>query len=85
MSWSMSVSPVAKESFDEAVDAAVATGQPAEEISTAVAIAKDQMKVQAKLVTRPKVGGSASGHVLLEGDGDNWSESISVSTYGSTG
>lgn len=85
MSWSLNISPVAKEDFEAAVDAAVATGQPADDIAVAVAIAKDQLKVQAKLVTRPKVGGGANGHVLLEGEGDGYSESLNVNTYGSTG
>ena len=84
MSWTLSVIPVAKKEFEAAVDVAGIEGQSldAPGVSEAVSEAKNVLKMFARQMTRPKVGATASGHVLQEGDNDNFSESITAAVYG---
>ena len=84
MSWGLSVSPVAKEEFDAAVDAAQPGGQDATlpGVAEDVAVAKEALKAMGRRVKRSKVGGSANGHALQADEGDNWSDSVGASVYG---
>jgi hypothetical protein len=85
MSWSLSIQPTPKEEFDAAVDAAQPGGQDASlpGVAEDVAAAKDALKAFGKRVKRAKVSGSANGHALQEGEGDNWSDSVSANVWGS--
>jgi hypothetical protein len=84
LSWGFTVPPIARDSFDEAVDAAVAQGQDLSlpGVADDVAAAKAAMKDLAKRVKRPRVGGSAGGHCLQADEGSNWSDSLNASVYG---
>lgn len=84
MSWSLSVSATAKAEFDAAVDAAQPSGQDATlpGVAEDVAAAKDALKAFGKRVKRAKVTGSANGHSLQEGEGDNMSDSVSANAWG---
>lgn len=85
MSWSLAVSHVLRENFNQAVDAAEPVGDNANTESGAVQVlaAKAAMKVLAVQVQRPKIGGNAGGHALQEGDGANYFDGMSVSVNGS--
>lgn len=86
MSWTLNVPATPKDDFQAAVDAAVAGGQPLDvpEVAEAVNHAKGVMKQLGVLISRPKIGGSATGHVLIEGQsGPTWYEGITVSVSGS--
>jgi len=84
MSWSFSVPPTAKDDFADAVDDAVATGQPEQTpgLTDDVATAKEAMKSLGACCKRAKVTGSASGHCLQKDDGKNVHDGISVSVTG---
>jgi len=75
MSWSLSVPPTPREEFNAAVDAAVATGQPADLIADDVAAVKEQLKRIGSRQTSPKLSGSGGGHVA---NGTTWGESMSL-------
>jgi hypothetical protein len=72
----------AKEEFDAAVDAALVGGQDAPGVVEAVVSAKAAVKELAKLIKRPYVGAQLNGHVLQPDEGDNWSDSVSISLFG---
>ena len=84
MSWSLSVPPTPRENFDAAADAAEFHGQDAAlpGVAEDVREARAALKALAKRVKRPMVAGQAGGHSLQEGEGPNWSDSLSVSVYG---
>ena len=85
MSWAISVSLVAKEDFDAAVDAAQPTGQDASlpGVAEDVAAAKDALKAFGRRVKRSRVSASANGHSLQESDGATSSDSVSANVWGS--
>ncbi len=85
MSWSLNVgSQIAKDAFDAAVDAAVASPQNAEDpnqakYDDAVGAAKAALKTFATKIDQDYLNVSASGHVVGEGTWPFDSINISIS------
>lgn len=83
MSWNFSISPVHRDQFAEAVKEAVPTGDVGKSGNADdVAAAKAALIALAARVKRGNIGAQASGHTLQPEEGDNWSDSLSVSVYG---
>lgn len=84
MSWYLNVTLTDREQFDAAVDAAEATGQDQSlpGVAEDVATAKDSMKLLAKRLKRPVLGGYANGHCLQRDEGPAWSDALAVSVHG---
>ncbi len=82
MSWGLSVPITARAEFDAAVDAAQASGQDAPGVDEAVNAAKAAAKELAPLIKRDYVTASLNGHVLQPDEGDNWSDSVTISLAG---
>jgi hypothetical protein len=84
MSWTLTVPSTAREHWDAAVDAAEATGQghALPGVAEDVAAARAALKALGRRVKRPRIAGYATGHVLQEGEGDGWADSLSVSVHG---
>ncbi len=84
MSWTLNVPTVARADFDAALDAAQASGQDAPGVDEAVTAAKAAAKELAPLIKRDYLTASLNGHVLQPDEGDNWSDSVTISLAGYT-
>jgi hypothetical protein len=90
MSWSLNVPATPHDEFDAAVDAAElgarqeVDGQPAPGVAEAVAKAKAVAKELAPLINRRYVRAMLNGHVVQPGEGENWSDSVTVSLSGTS-
>ncbi len=83
MSWTLTVPITARAEFDAAVDAAQPTGQQdAAGVDEAVNAAKAAAKELAPLIRRDYITASLNGHVLQPDEGDNWSDSVTISLAG---
>ena len=82
MSWTLNVPTTARGNFDAAVDAAQASGQDAPGVDEAVNAAKAAAKELAPLIKRDYLTASLNGHVLQPDEGDNWSDSVTISLAG---
>ncbi len=83
MSWTLNVPTTARADFDAAMDAARNDGQDAPGVEEAVAAAKAAAKQLAPLIRRDYVTANLSGHVLQPDEGENWSDSVTITLYGS--
>ncbi len=84
MSWTLNMLDVARADFDAALDAAQAGGQDAPGVDEAVIAAKAAAKELAPLIKRDYITASLNGHVLQPDEGDNWSDSVTISLAGYT-
>jgi hypothetical protein len=84
MSWSISISPTARDDFAEAVDAAEVVGQSVElpGVAEATDDARAALKSLATHIKRPRITATAGGHVLQEGEGSTYYEACNVSVVG---
>ncbi len=89
MSWSLTLS-LPKEEFNAALDALPTPTQWHENQAKPIPddrweAVKQSIKAHAGLITRPIVSVSANGHTLMEGEGDNLYEGVSLHIHGVVG